>query len=83
MLAAPFVSGVGIYAFYAMQPYLLDLYGDEGAYVVAGLAAAIVAGSQIVGGLLATRLRAAVARRTTAIDARDGRAPAWRWPRWR
>jgi len=67
MLAAPFVSGVGIYAFYAMQPYLLDLYGDEGAYVIAGLAAAIVAGSQIVGGLLATRLRAAVARRTTAI----------------
>ena len=67
MLAAPFVSGVGIYAFYAMQPYLLDLYGDEGAYVIAGLAAAIVAGSQIVGGVLAVRLRSAVARRTTAI----------------
>jgi MFS family permease len=67
MLAAPFVSGVSFYAFYAMQPYLLELYGDEGAYSVAGLAAAIVAGSQIVGGLVARRLRAAFARRTTAI----------------
>ncbi len=29
MLAAPFSAGVGIYAFYALQPYLLELYGDE------------------------------------------------------
>ena len=28
MLAAPFTDGVSIYAFYAMQPYLLELYGD-------------------------------------------------------
>ncbi|HEV2823637.1 MAG TPA: MFS transporter, partial [Actinomycetota bacterium] len=41
MLAAPFTFGVGIYAFYAMQPYLLELYGDEQAYSIAGLAAAI------------------------------------------
>jgi len=67
MLAAPFVSGVSIYAFYAMQPYLLDLYGDDDAYSIAGLAAAIVAGSQMVGGLFAARLRSAVARRTTAV----------------
>ena len=57
MLTSPFVGGVGIYAFYAMQPYLLELYGDPNAYGLAGLAAAIVAGSQIVGGLLAPRLR--------------------------
>ena len=50
MLAAPFASGVGIYTFYALQPYLLELYGDPKAYTVAGLAAAIVAGAQIVGG---------------------------------
>ena len=50
MLAAPFTAGVGIYTFYALQPYLLDLYGDPNAYSVAGLAAAIVAGSQILGG---------------------------------
>jgi len=67
MLAAPFVSGVSIYAFYAMQPFLLELWGDKGAYSIAGLAAAIAAASQTVGGLLAPRLRSAFARRTTAI----------------
>src|SRR5436309_5148118 len=46
MLAAPFSAGVGIYAFYAFQPYLLQLYGDRTAYGIAGLAAAIVAGAQ-------------------------------------
>ena len=51
MLAAPFTMGAGVYAFYAMQPYLLELYGDDTAYAIAGLAAAIVAGAQIVGGL--------------------------------
>ena len=49
MLAAPFTVGVGFYAFYAFQPYLLELYGDPNAYGIAGLAAAIVAGAQIVG----------------------------------
>src|SRR5256714_1099975 len=43
MLAAPFVSGVSFYAFYALQPYLLQLYGDPKAYGVAGLAAAATA----------------------------------------
>jgi hypothetical protein len=36
ILAAPFASGVGMYAFYALQPYLLELYGDTSAYSVAG-----------------------------------------------
>jgi MFS family permease len=67
MLTSPFLGGVGIYAFYAMQPYLLELYGDSEAYAIAGLAAAIVAGAQIVGGLLATRLRRLVGRRTTLL----------------
>ena len=44
MLAAPFEGGVGIYVFYALQPHLLNLYGDPEAYGVAGLVAAIVAG---------------------------------------
>lgn len=69
MLAAPFVSGVGFYAFYAMQPYLLELYGDEGAYAVAGLAAAILALTQAAGGALSPLLRRLVARRTTAVIA--------------
>jgi len=67
MLAAPFSFGVGIYAFYAMQPYLLELYGDEQAYSIAGLAAAIIAGAQIIGGLAAPRVRLLFHRRTTAI----------------
>ncbi len=67
MLAAPFGAGVGIYAFYAMQPFLLELYGDKTAYWVAGLAAAIVAGAQILGGLAAPILRSLVHRRTSAL----------------
>jgi MFS family permease len=67
MLAAPFSFGVGIYAFYAMQPYLLELYGDEQAYSIAGLAAAIIAGAQIIGGMAAPRVRLLFRRRTSAI----------------
>jgi MFS family permease len=67
MLTTPFVGGVGIYVFYAMQPYLLELYGDEGAYGIAGLAAALVAGANIIGGFLAPRLRHAFRRRTSMI----------------
>jgi len=69
MLAAPFSAGVGVYAFYAMQPYLLQLYGDEKAYGVAGLTAAIVAGAQIVGGLSVKYVRRWFKSRTTALAA--------------
>jgi MFS family permease len=67
MVEALFTGGVGIYAFYALQPYLLELYGDPTAYNVAGLAAAIVAGAQILGGVAAPRIRAAFRRRTSAL----------------
>jgi MFS family permease len=67
MLAAPFSAGVGFYAFYAMQPYLLELYGDKTAYGIAGLAAAMVAGAQILGGLLSSRARKLFRRRTDAL----------------
>ena len=67
MLAAPFTFGAGIYVFYASQPYLLELYGDRSAYGVAGLAAAIVAGVQIAGGLLVSRVRRFFGRRTSAL----------------
>lgn len=67
MLAAPFTAGVSIYAFYAMQPYLLELYGDETAFGVAGLAAAIVAGAQTLGGLTVPALRRVFKRRTHAL----------------
>ena len=67
MLAAPFTQGVGIYVFYALQPYLLQLFGDPRAYAVAGLAAAIVAGADVVGGWMAPRVRKLVHRRTTVL----------------
>jgi MFS family permease len=67
MLAAPFASGVGIYTFYALQPYLLELWGNPKAYSVAGLAAAIVAGAQIVGGYLAPFFRRLFRKRTSAL----------------
>lgn len=67
MLAAPFSAGVGIYVFYALQPYLLRLFGDPHAYSVAGLAAAIVAGAQVLGGWLAPRIRGLVRKRTTVL----------------
>lgn len=67
MIATPFTAGVGIYAFYALQPYLLEVAGDSTAYALAGLAAAIFAGSSIVGGALAPVVRRAVRRRTTVL----------------
>jgi MFS family permease len=67
MLAAPFSAGVGIYVFYALQPYLLELFGDPHAYSVAGLAAGIVAGAQVVGGWLAPMVRRLVHKRTTVL----------------
>jgi MFS family permease len=67
MLAAPFSSGVGFYTFYALQPFLLELYGDPKAYSIAGLAAAIVAGSQILGGYAAPKIRGLFEKRTTAL----------------
>lgn len=67
ILSAPFASGVGIYAFYALQPYLLELYGDTTAYSIAGLAAAILSLAQVAGGVLAPRIRRLFAKRTTTV----------------
>ena len=71
ILAAPFASGVGFYAFYALQPYLLELYGDPTAYSIAGLAAAVLSLAQVAGGLFAPQVRKMFARRTTAVIAAD------------
>ncbi|WP_130176514.1 MFS transporter [Cryobacterium sp. SO1] len=67
ILSAPFASGVGFYAFYALQPYLLELYGDPSAYSIAGLAAAILSLAQVVGGVLAPRIRTLFAKRTSTV----------------
>jgi MFS family permease len=67
MVESLFIGGVGFYVFYALQPYLLELYGDPEAYQIAGLVAAIAAGAQILGGMAAPRIRRLFARRTSAL----------------
>nr|MBA3554090.1 MFS transporter [Gemmatimonadales bacterium] len=57
MLAALCAGGVDIFAFYALQPYLLELYGDQRAFGIAGLAAAIVAGTEMIAGVAAPLVR--------------------------
>ena len=69
MVEALFTGGVGFYGFYALQPFLLELYGDPEAYQVAGLVASIVAGSQILGGFAAPWIRRLFRRRTSGLFA--------------
>ena len=76
MVEALFTGGVGIYGFYALQPYLLELYGDPHAYQIAGLVAAIVAGAQILGGMAAPRIRRIFRRRTSALITTAGLSTA-------
>jgi MFS family permease len=76
MVSSFFTAGVGIYAFYALQPYLLELSGKPEAYGIAGLVAAIVAGSQIVGGIVAPRIRTLFHRRTSVLLAATGASAA-------
>ena len=67
MLAGLCSGGVGIFGFYAAQPFLLQLYGDPSAFGIAGLSAAIVAGAQIASGVVAPYLRKLFARRTSVL----------------
>lgn len=67
MIAGLFSSGVSVYAFYATQPYLLELYGNSAAYGVAGMAAAIMAGAQIIGGLTGPQIGKLFKHRTSVI----------------
>lgn len=67
MLAGLCSGGVGIYGFYAAQPFLLQLYGDAHAFGVAGISAAIVAGMQIISGFAAPYVRKFFVRRTSVI----------------
>jgi len=71
MLSSVFTGGVGFYVFYALQPYLLELVGKPEAYGIAGLVAAIVAGADIVGGLVAPWVRRLFERRTSALLAAE------------
>lgn len=67
MLTGLFLAGVSFYGFYALQPYLLDLWGDRQAYALAGITAAILAVAQIAGGMLVPYFGRVFSRRTTML----------------
>jgi MFS family permease len=67
MLTAPFIWGVSYYGFYALQPYLLQLWGDQKAYALAGITAAILAAAQVAGGFLVPYTARFFHRRTTIL----------------
>jgi MFS family permease len=69
LLAAPFYMGTGIYGFYAAQPYLLKLFGNPHAIGIAGIAAAGIAGTQVVGGFAVPFIRKRFRRRTHILIA--------------
>jgi MFS family permease len=64
MLSAPFYMGTGIYGFYAAQPYLLDLFGDQKAIGISGIAAAGIGITQVAGGFAVPYIRRLFSRRT-------------------
>lgn len=67
MLGAPFAAGVGIWVFYAFQPYLLELFGDPDAVYLSGIAAAVFSLAQIFGGFVVGRIRRLFRARTSVI----------------
>ncbi len=67
MFGAPFAAGIGIWVFYAFQPYLLELFGDPDATYLAGIAAAVFAVAQMVGGASVNLMRRLFKTRTAVI----------------
>ncbi len=69
MLAGPFGLGIGIWVFYAFQPYLLELFGDPDAFYLSGIAAALFAVSRMIGGTLVNWARRVFRTRTAVVMA--------------
>jgi MFS family permease len=67
MFGAPFAAGIGIWIFYAFQPYLLELFGDPDATYLAGIAAAVFATAQMIGGASVNWVRRRARSRTGVI----------------
>ena len=67
MFAAPFTMGVGVWVFYAFQPYLLELFGDPNAFYLSGIAAAVFAVAQMIGGASVGWVRRRFQTRTGVI----------------
>ena len=67
MISSFFLMGVSVYVFYAFQPFLLELYGDDEAFGIAGLVAALAAAAQIVGGFTVRYVTKIFKRRTDVL----------------
>ncbi|MEX1038728.1 MAG: MFS transporter [Acidimicrobiia bacterium] len=67
LLTAPFSGGIFIWVFYAFQPYLLELFGDPNAVYLSGIAAAVFATSQMVGGWSVSLIRRVFRSRTAVL----------------
>jgi hypothetical protein len=67
LFAAPFTAGVVVWAFYAFQPYVLQLSGDPNATYLSGIAAAVFALAQIVGGSSVRLVRRVFSTRTSVL----------------
>ncbi|WP_432992555.1 MFS transporter [Dactylosporangium sp. CA-233914] len=67
MLGAWVASGVGYFVAFTMKPYLLQLAGDQHAYGLLGVAAALQAAAQMLGGLLASAFRSLFRWRMSAL----------------
>lgn len=67
MLAAPFGLGIGVWVFYAFQPYLLELFGDPNAFYLSGIAAALFAVAQMIGGASVGWVRRHFSSRTSIV----------------
>lgn len=67
MLAAPFGLGIAVWVFYAFQPYLLELFGDPNAFYLSGIAAALFAVAQMIGGASVNWVRKHVDSRTGIV----------------
>lgn len=67
LLTAPFSGGVIIWVFYAFQPYLLELFGDPNAVYLSGVAAAVFATAQMVGGWSVSLVRRVFRSRTVVM----------------
>lgn len=70
MMLVTFVQGLyGIWGFYALQPYLLDLLNDREAVWVLGVVAALISVTMMLGSWLVDRLLKYFRQRTTLLIA--------------
>jgi len=69
MFAGLIQGGFMMWAFYAWQPYFLELFGDPDAVYIAGIVTALLSVSTIIGNIIVERLTQFTGKRTTIMIA--------------